>query len=112
MIKVTIIDNGQVVRSIMKKECENIRVAWAQEGERSLGYCAFSTDGELLSIRDKDEISELLLRAALNSLDLNGVKTAFCHNPELFPALFALGFRQSGGRLETDIPSFFEKKCR
>lgn len=111
MIKVVIISEKAVIESIHENPEPSLRIAWAQEGPESRGYAAFKEDGELLYAVDKDNIFELLVRAALNHLDLGGVETAFCRNKAMFPGLYMLGFRDNGDRVETNIGEFFACGC-
>ena len=109
MIKVVIFDNKQVISSIHLNPEDDIRVAWAQEGPDCKGWCAFRETGELLYVVDRDDVFELLIRAALNHLDLNGVERGFCTNEVMFPGLYMLGFKDAaGGGLEVDIKEFFK----
>lgn len=110
MIKVVIFDNKQVIGSIHENPTDDIRIAWAQEGPEAKGYAVFSESGELLYVVDRDNIFELLIRAALNHLDLNGVETAFCENKAMFPGLYLLGFKENRDKLEVNIKEFF-KPC-
>ena len=111
MIKVSVFDNYDVIRSIVPDADEFIRIAWAQENMNSAGYCVFKTDGEIISVEDKDNIFELLIRATLNSLDLSGIKTGFTKNTGLFPELIKLGFEEKNGVAEVDIKKFFKPCC-
>lgn len=110
MIKVVIIDNKTVIESIHENPTDDLRIAWAQEDADSVGYAAFREDGELLYVVDKGDIFELLVRSALNHLDLNGVETAYTVNEAMFSGLYLLGFRDNGRRLEINIKEFF-KPC-
>ena len=110
MIKVVIFDDKRIIESIHENPTDDIRIAWAQEGPEARGYAAFSESGELLYVVDKDSIFELLIRASLNHLDLNGMETAFCKNEAMFPGLYLLGFKENGDRLEVNIQEFF-KPC-
>ena len=110
MIKVVIFDNKQVIASIHPDPDEDMRVAWAQEGPDCKGWCAFKETGELLYVVDRDDVFELLIRAALNHLDLNGVETGFCKNETMFPALYLLGFKDGENGLAVNIKEFF-KPC-
>jgi len=86
-------------------------MAWAQENEKSPGYCIFSEEGEMFSIVDNDCVFELLVRATLNHLDLQGVKRGYCRNEELFSGLKRLGFSEKDGVCEVDITTFFKPCC-
>ncbi|MGN1098255.1 MAG: hypothetical protein ACI4SS_05100 [Clostridia bacterium] len=110
MIKVVIIDDKRIIESIYENPDDDIRVAWAQEGPESRGYAVFRSCGELLYIVDKDNIFELLVRSALNHLDLTGVETAYTSNEAMFAGLYLLGFKKNGERLEVNIKEFF-KPC-
>ena len=111
MIKVTIISEKAVVESIAGSSGENIRVAWAQENEKNSGYCVFDESGEIISVKDNDDVFELLIRSVLNHLDLLGVKTAVCKNEELKNELKKLGFTVTENGCETDIKAFFKPCC-
>lgn len=111
MIKVVIFDNKQVIASIHPNPDDGVRIAWAQEGPDCKGWCAFRETGELLYVVDRDNVFELLVRAALNHLDLGGVETAFCKNGAMFPGLYLLGFVDAeDGGLTVNIKEFF-KPC-
>lgn len=110
MIKATIISDKRIIESIHENPADEVRIAWAQEGLNNLGYGAFNEDGELLYVVDKDNIFELLVRASLNHMDLNGVETAYCKNSAMFPGLYLLGFKKNGEQLEVNIKEFF-KPC-
>ena len=111
MIKVTIIDNEQIIDSIFKNPPQGARVAWAQENEKALGYMLFNISGELQRVIDNDAVFELLVRSSLNHLDLNGVETGYCTNPDMEKELLLLGFKKINNRLETNIKEFF-KPCQ
>ncbi len=111
MIRVTIIDDERIVKSVSDLAAQDIRMAWAQENEKSPGHCIFSKEGEIFEIADKDNVFELLVRATLNHLDLNGVKSGFCKNEALFPELKRLGFTEKDGVCEVDITTFFKPCC-
>ncbi len=111
MIKVVIFDNKRVIESVYPNPGDDVRIAWAQEGPDCKGWCAFTEGGELLLAVDKDDVFELLIRAALNHLDLVGVETGVCKNKAMFPGLYTLGFRDApGGGLTVNIKEFF-KPC-
>lgn len=111
MIKVVIFDNKRVIESIHPQPEEDLRIAWAQEGPDCKGWCAFRETGELLYVVDKDSVFELLVRAALNHLDLGGVERGFCKNEAMFPGLYLLGFKEAeDGVLSVNIKEFF-KPC-
>ena len=111
MIKVMIISDKQVIESVHENPADNLRIAWAQEGPQSRGYAAFTEEGELLYAVDKDNIFELLVRAALNHLDLAGVEKAFCKNESMFSGLYLLGFKSGERGLEINIKDFFAAGC-
>ena len=71
-------DNIDVMRSVYPSADDGTRIAWAQENENKCGYCVFSADGEILEINDSDNVSELLVRSALNYLDLRNVQRGIC----------------------------------
>lgn len=110
MIRVNIIDDRRIVESVVENPGDNIKIAWAQEGAESPGYCVFTSEGEILAVIDRDNVSELLIRAALNHLDLNGVETGFSKNEVLFPLLKSLGFKQSENECSVILKEFF-KPC-
>lgn len=111
MIKVTVFDNIDVMRSVYPSANDSTRIAWAQENENKCGYCVFSADGEILEINDSDNVSELLVRSALNYLDLRNVKRGICRSARLVPFLLALGFSEKDGTAEVFIPDFFKPCC-
>ncbi len=111
MIKVMIISDKRVIESVCENPSDSLRLAWAQEGPQSRGYAAFTEEGELLYAVDKDNIFELLVRAALNHLDLGGVEKAFCKNEAMFPGLYLLGFKPGENGLEINIKDFFATGC-
>ena len=111
MIKVVIISEKAVIESIHENPGPDLRIAWAQEGPESRGYAAFKENGELLYVVDKDNIFELLIRAELNHLRLIGVETAYCCNEAMFPGLYMLGFKDNGGKVETNVEAFFARGC-
>jgi len=111
MIRVTVIDDDRIIKSVSDMAGDNVLMAWAQENEKSPGHCIFSGDGEIFTIVDNDNVFELLVRATLNYLDLNGVKRGFCKNEALFPELKRLGFTEKDGICEVDITTFFKPCC-
>ncbi|MEE0867446.1 MAG: hypothetical protein UIL37_03975 [Clostridia bacterium] len=110
MIRVNIIDDRRIIESVVESPAENVKIAWAQEGAVSPGYCVFTSEGEILTVADKDNVAELLVRAALNHLDLNGIETGFSKNEELFPFLKSIGFNQVGNKCSVNLKTFF-KPC-
>ena len=86
-------------------------MAWAQENEQNSGYCIFTKSGQIIAVKDNDNTFELLIRATLNYLDLNGIEVGFSQNDELFIGLKKLGFTQKGSCCEVDIKSFFKPCC-
>ena len=111
MIKVNIIEDERVLKSIVKDVKETTLVAWAQAGAQSLGYCVFDISGEIISIEQKEDVFELLIRCALNCLDLRGVSTGFSYNKELFDGLLMLGFKKNEDVCSVDIKEFFKPCC-
>ena len=111
MIRVTIVDDKRIIKSVTNIEGDDIAMAWAQENEKSPGHCIFSKKGEIFSIVDNDDVFELLVRATLNYLDLNGMKTGYCSNEALFDQLVRLGFTRKDGVCEVDITTFFKPCC-
>ena len=109
MIRVTVIDDKRIIESVFSP-ADDMLMAWAQENEKNAGYCIFKNSGEIVEVRDNDNVFELLVRATLNYLDLNGVSTGFSHNEELFADLKKLGFAQKETSCEVDIKTFF-KPC-
>ena len=110
MIRVTVIDNEKIIESVFSP-AEDMLMAWAQENEKNSGYCIFKKTGEIVAVKDNDNVFELLIRATLNYLDLNGVSRGFCENEELFADLKKLGFSQKGNSCEVDIKTFFKPCC-
>ena len=111
MIRVTIIEDERIIKSVSSIEGNDILMAWAQENEKSPGHCIFSKEGELLDIVDNDNVFELLIRAALNYLDINGIKTGYCKNEAMFDELVKLGFSRKGEECQVDITTFFKPCC-
>lgn len=111
MIRVSIIDDERIVKSVSDISGDGIAMAWAQENEKSPGHAIFSKAGEIYDIVDEDNVFELLIRATLNYLDLNGVERAFCKNEELFDDLVKLGFTKKDGICEVDVTTFFKPCC-
>ncbi len=111
MIRVSIIEDERVLKSIVKDVKETTLVAWAQDRENALGYCVFDISGEIISISQKVDVFELLIRCALNCLDLRGVSIGFSHNKELFDELLMLGFRKNEDICSVDIKEFFKPCC-
>ena len=112
MIRVNIIEDERIVRSVVDAQEECPLIAWAQENEKSPGHCVFMLTGEIKDIVDKDDVFELLVRSTLNCLDLRGVKVAFCSNKALFDGLKRLGFKECSRGMEVDIKSFFKPCCK
>ncbi|MBR1970826.1 MAG: hypothetical protein IKA17_10790 [Clostridia bacterium] len=110
MIRVTITDNMDIIKSVFSEAEENSRMAIACENEKNTGYFLFYKDGELKSYIDNDNIFELLVRSALNHLDLNGVKEGYSENSEMEGKLLLLGFKKDGEKVKVDIGEFF-KPC-
>lgn len=111
MIRVTIIDDKRIVQSVSDIAGDGVLMAWAQENEKSPGHCVFTDAGEIKTIKDNDNVFELLVRATLNYLDLHGVKRGFCTNKELFEELKKLGFKESADYCDVDISAFFKPCC-
>lgn len=111
MIRVTIVDDSRVIKSVSKIEGKDVVMAWAQENEKSPGHSIFSKTGEIFDVADKDNVFELLVRATLNYLDLRGVKRGFSTNEALFDELVRLGFVKKEGVCEVDITTFFKPCC-
>ena len=112
MIRVTVIDDARIIASVYDKAGEDTLMAWAQENEKSPGHSIFSKSGEIFEVADKDDVFELLIRATLNYLDLNGVKRGYSKNETLFPELKRLGFTEKDGICEVDITTFFKPCCK
>ena len=110
MIRVTIIDEEKIIGSVFNYE-DNMLMAWAQENEKNPGYCIFKNTGEIIAVKDNDNVFELLIRATLNYLDLNGIGTGHTENKELFEELKKLGFSQKGEACEVNIKTFFKPCC-
>ena len=111
MIRVMIIDDKKIIDSVVKNAAENVRLAWAQENEKSPGYCVFTDEGELLSVVDNGGVFELLVRATLNHLDLKGIKIGFTLNEAMFEEVRKLGFQKENDRYSVDISEFFKPCC-
>ena len=111
MIRVTIVDDSRIIKSVSEIEGEDILMAWAQENEKTPGHSIFSKQGEILDIVDKDNIFELLVRATLNFLDLQKIERGYSRNEALFPELVKLGFVVKDGVCEVDITTFFKPCC-
>ncbi len=111
MIRVNIIKDELIIKSVYNDVKDGILMAWAQENEKSPGFCIFSESGELLEITDRDNVFELLVRASLNRMDLDGVTVAYCYDTKLFPELKKLGFKENGKRAEVVIKEFFKPCC-
>ena len=110
MIRVTVIDDKRIIESVFTP-AEDMLMAWAQENEKNSGYCIFKKTGEIVAVKDNDDVFELLIRATLNYLDLNGVGIGFSENEELFEGLEKLGFSQKSKACEVDIKTFFKPCC-
>ena len=111
MIRVTIINDERIIKSVSEVSGNGILMAWAQENEKSPGFCIFSENGELVKIEDKDNVFELLVRASLNRMDLDGVAVAYCYAEEHFDELKKLGFKENDRRVEVVIKEFFKPCC-
>ncbi len=111
MIRVNIIKDELIIKSVYEKYQDGIMMAWAQENEKSPGFCIFSENGEIVNVTDRDNVFELLIRASLNKLDLDGVEVAYCYKEEYFGELKKLGFKENGRRVEVVNKEFF-KPCR
>ena len=111
MIRVNIIKDELIIKSVYKNYQSGIMMAWAQENEKNPGYCIFSDNGEIIEINDKDNVFELLVRATLNKLDLDGVEVAYSYKEEYFAELKKLGFKENGRRMEVVIKEFFKPCC-
>ena len=111
MIRVNIIKDELIIKSVYDKVNDGILMAWAQENAVSPGYAIFSDTGELIEINDKDNVFELLIRASLNKLDLDGVEVAYSYKEEYFKELKKLGFKENGRRVEVVIKEFFKPCC-
>ena len=111
MIRVNIIKNEMIIKSVYKNVQSDTLMAWAQENEKNPGYCIFNENGELIEIIDKDNVFELLIRASLNRLDLDGVEVAYSYKEEYFAELKKLGFKENGRRMEVVIKDFFKPCC-
>ena len=111
MIRVNIIEDERIVRSVVETAGECPLIAWAQENEKSPGHCVFFLTGEIKDIIDKDDVFELLGRSTLNCRDLRGISAACCGNGAIFDGLKRLGFKESARGMEVDIKSFFKPCC-
>ncbi len=110
MIRVTITDNTDIIKSVFDNAQDDSRMAIACENERNTGYFLFCKDGELKEFIDNDNIFELLVRAALNHLDLKGVEKAYSLNKEMENKLLTLGFKKEEEKVTVNIRKFF-KPC-
>ena len=111
MIRVTIVDDERIIKSVSSISGKDVVMAWAQENEKTPGHSIFSKNGEIFDIVDKDNVFELLVRATLNYLDINKTQRAYCENKNLFPELLKLGFAEKNGICEVDITTFFKPCC-
>ena len=111
MIRVTVIDDKRIIESVFTP-AKDMLMAWAQEYDKNSGYCIFKKTGEIVAVKDNDDVFELLIRATLNYLDLNGISIGFSENEELFKDLKKLGFSQKGKAFEVDIKTFFKPCCK
>lgn len=111
MIRVTIVDDERIIKSVSDVEGDGILMAWAQENEKSPGHSIFSKQGEIFDIVDEDNVFELLVRATLNYLDLQKVERAYCKNEKLFDELIKLGFTKKDRICEVDVTTFFKPCC-
>ena len=111
MIRVTVIDNEIIIKSVFENVTDSTLMAWAQENEKNSGYCIFKNTGEIVAVKDNDNVFELLIRATLNYLDLNGIERGFSENEELFGDLKKLGFTQKENICEVNITTFFKPCC-
>lgn len=67
---------------------------------------------DILCLRAPDpDLSEWLVRAALNAGVNRLAITATCSDPVLFPLLEGLGFHATGEVYEVFIPDFFNRPC-
>lgn len=110
MIRVTITDNIDIINSVFDNAQDDSRMAIACENEKNTGYFLFYKDGELKEFIDNDNIFELLVRAALNHLDLKGVEKAYSLNGEMQKKLLLLGFKKEEEKATVNIKEFF-KPC-
>ena len=60
---------------------------------------------------DKDNIFELLIRATLNYLDINGVKRGWCTEEKFFSELKKLGFKEFENGYDVNTEEFFKPCC-
>ncbi len=110
MIRVTIIDDKRIIGSVFEY-ADDMLMAWAQENEKNSGYCIFTKNGRIITVKDNDNVFELLIRATLNYLDLNGIEVGYSQNEELFNNLKKLGFTQKETSCKVDIKAFFKPCC-
>lgn len=111
MIRVTVVDDARIIKSVSDIGGDDVVMAWAQENEKSPGHSIFSKAGEIFDIVDNDNVFELLVRATLNYLDINGIKRGCCKNEAMFDELVKLGFVKKDGICEVDITTFFKPCC-
>ena len=94
----------------------------AYEGENPVGVCQFSLSGGIgqlvdltntVGVRDSEALF-IMGRAALNFINLCGVRRAVCESERIPIQLQrALGFRPSeDGKMEMDLEHFFEHPCK
>ena len=110
MIRVTITDSIDIINSVFENATVGSRMAIACENEKNTGYFLFHKDGELVDYIDNDNIFELLVRSALNHLDLNGVSEAYSESLKMEKQLLLLGFKKDGEKVAVIIKEFF-KPC-
>lgn len=111
MIRVTITDSKDIISSVFDNAKDGSRMAIACENEKNTGYFLFHKDGELNDYIDNDNIFELLVRSALNHLDLNGVEEAYSESLKMEKQLLILGFKKDGERATVNIKEFFKPCC-
>lgn len=79
----------------------------------AMGFVLYREDGELLlSWRSPQmglfDLTDGLVRAVLNSLELSGIPRAFCRNPALYPICERIGFTRCEEGMEVSLGSLFE----
>ncbi len=84
----------------------------AGDEDGAMGFVLYREDGELLlSWRSPQagifDVTEGLVRAVLNSLELSGSPRAYCRNPALFPVCERIGLERNGDLMEASLGSFF-----
>lgn len=86
----------------------------AEEDDKVLYRCYFTWDGEIQELVEYEAcpmLDRAVIQAAMNSLDLRGVKVAYSTNQVLYPVLHRLGFEEKDGRMEVSLEGYFTGSC-